>query len=204
MSDPVQEQVLAARRAQILDAAAHTFAEKGYHLTTIKDIARAAGVADGTIYLYFANKPALLLAILDRMTEAVRDSVDPAELADLDLRGLVRATLGHPLRALGGEHAELFRVVLSEVMVNPVMREQFSQRILTPMSQGGELIFQQWAAQRGLPPERTRLLTRAIMGMILGLIVEWILGDETLTTHWDELPDFLADLIIDGIGDTHS
>ena len=51
--DPIQELVTAARRKQILDAATQVFAEKGFHRATIKDIARVAGIADGTIYTYF-------------------------------------------------------------------------------------------------------------------------------------------------------
>ena len=47
MKDSIQEQLIAARRNQILDAATKVFAEKGFHPTTIKDIAREAGIADG-------------------------------------------------------------------------------------------------------------------------------------------------------------
>ena len=53
--DPIQELVKKARRNQILDAATKVFAEKGFHSTTIKDIAREAGIADGTIYNYFGS-----------------------------------------------------------------------------------------------------------------------------------------------------
>ena len=45
--DPIQELVKKARRNQILDAATKVFAEKGFHPTTIKDIATVAGIADG-------------------------------------------------------------------------------------------------------------------------------------------------------------
>ena len=47
--NPIQELVKKARRNQILDAATKVFAEKGFHPTTIKDIATEAGIADGTI-----------------------------------------------------------------------------------------------------------------------------------------------------------
>lgn len=49
------------RQKQILDAAARVFSEKGFAHATIRDIARAAGVSDGTIYLYFKNKQDLLV-----------------------------------------------------------------------------------------------------------------------------------------------
>jgi len=55
MKDTVQELHIAARRNQILEAAASVFAAKGFHPTTIKDIAKEAGIADGTIYNYFES-----------------------------------------------------------------------------------------------------------------------------------------------------
>ena len=44
------------RRTQILEAAAAVFAEKGFHKATTKEIARVAGISEGTIYNYFAQK----------------------------------------------------------------------------------------------------------------------------------------------------
>ncbi len=46
-NDPIQQQLIAARRKQILDAAVRVFADKGFHRATIRDIAQAAGIADG-------------------------------------------------------------------------------------------------------------------------------------------------------------
>ena len=76
-----QEQVASLRRTQILDAATAVFAERGFHRTTIRDVAKAAGVADGTIYNYFDNKTALLLGIMDRLNETDRRDEDMARAA---------------------------------------------------------------------------------------------------------------------------
>ena len=45
---------------------------------------------------------------------------------------------------------------------------------------------------------------RAISGMVLGLVLEHIMGDKTLEAKWDELPDFLTDMILDGLGSDKS
>src|SRR5262245_61042913 len=84
-ADPIQQQLIEARRNQILDAATQVFAQKGFHRATIRDVAKTAGVADGTIYTYFANKSALLLGILDRLnqTTARREHFAAAETLDL-------------------------------------------------------------------------------------------------------------------------
>lgn len=51
------------RSAEILEAALHLFSDKGFHETTVDDIAQGAGVAKGTVYLYFPSKEHILLAL---------------------------------------------------------------------------------------------------------------------------------------------
>ena len=64
-----RERRITARRAQILDAAAQVFAEKGFARATTKEIADAADVSEGTIYNYFGSKEDLVLAMMARVAE---------------------------------------------------------------------------------------------------------------------------------------
>lgn len=67
-------------RQRILDAAAHTFLEKGYAATRLSDIATAAGMQAGSIYYHFDSKEQIMAAVLDigirGVMEAVRDDVE--------------------------------------------------------------------------------------------------------------------------------
>lgn len=64
----------AAKRERILQAAIRIFSQKGFFNSRISEIARAAGVADGTIYLYFKNKDDLLISLFEeKMGEVVAD-----------------------------------------------------------------------------------------------------------------------------------
>ena len=64
------------KRNRILQAAVKVFAEKGFYVARVSDVAREAGVADGTIYLYFASKGDLLRGLFEenmgRLIERVR------------------------------------------------------------------------------------------------------------------------------------
>ena len=66
------------KRALITDAAVDVFAERGFHQARISDIARRAGVADGTIYLYFKNKEDLLLSIFEEKMDFMLDGLEKA------------------------------------------------------------------------------------------------------------------------------
>jgi TetR/AcrR family fatty acid metabolism transcriptional regulator len=85
------------KRARILEAAVKVFAERGFHTATVAEIARAAGVADGTIYLYFKSKDDLLLRLFDeKMTEIVeeaRTAVAAEKTAPAKLRRFIQLHL---------------------------------------------------------------------------------------------------------------
>src|SRR5690349_18562474 len=129
MAGSPQEQFIAARRNQILDAATKVFAAKGFHLTTIKDIAREAGIADGTIYNYFDNKTALMLGMLDRMNESDQREEDFSQFTEGDFRSFMNAYLRHRLTVLKADNFEVFRVVVSEILVNQELRQLYYRKI---------------------------------------------------------------------------
>ena len=63
-----------AKRERILRAAIKIFSQKGFFSSRVSEIARSAGVADGTIYLYFKNKDDLLISLFEeKMAEVVAD-----------------------------------------------------------------------------------------------------------------------------------
>ena len=62
-----------ARRAELVSAAASLFSERGVAKTTVSDIVKVAGVAQGTFYLYFDSKDEVVLAVVERMGEAMID-----------------------------------------------------------------------------------------------------------------------------------
>lgn len=205
MKDALQQQFVVARRHQILDAAARVFAEKGFHPTTIRDIARAAGLADGTIYNYFDNKTALLLAIFERMKEAVQQDAAVTLLTDTtDVRGFLKTYLRHPLSILKQDNFALFRIIVSEMMVNSELRTLYYQQVLEPTLSLMETRFQQWVDQQLIQPTNIGLTLRVLSSLMLGLMVQHVMGDPTLEAQWETLPDFITDLLLDGVGNEPS
>ena len=73
----------AARRAQILDAARHLLVEKGYGDLLLDDVAHRAGVAKGTLYLYFSDKSDLYFAVMEEILDGLDARVGSAD----DLKG---------------------------------------------------------------------------------------------------------------------
>ena len=78
------------KKKLIVSAAIDSFLEKGIHKTTISDIVREAGIAQGTFYLYFTSKWALMPAIAEVMAgkilQTMKESVDEQEIGRASCR----------------------------------------------------------------------------------------------------------------------
>src|SRR2546427_5055150 len=87
----------APKRDAILRAATDVFASRGFFNAQVADVARAAGVAAGTVYLYFRSKDDLLVSIFDRTMrewiEEGRASVAPLKDPIEQLRAIARVHL---------------------------------------------------------------------------------------------------------------
>lgn len=186
------------RRDQVLEAATKVFAEKGFHKATIKQIAGEAGVADGTIYNYFADKTDLLLGLLDRINETNQRQGHLMEAGEGDFETFFRTYLGHRMNVLKGNLA-LFQAILPEVMVNAPLRERYYQTIVAPTYRVAEDYFKALQANGTIKPLDTQLLMRVISSTLLGLLISSILGDEAVQEGWEKLPAVISEIVLTGL-----
>ena len=117
------------KRRRILQAAVKVFARKGYFAARVAEIAQRAGVADGTIYLYFRGKEDILVSLFDELmaehVERARAEMQAVEDAPSRLRLIAE----HHLRALGADRdvAVVFQVELRQSIK---FMERFSATLL--------------------------------------------------------------------------
>lgn len=204
--DEVRSLVVRARREQIVGAATRVFAEKGFRRATTREVAREAGVSEGTIYNYFEDKDALLMAILDRLNETERRAEDFEEGMVTDFRGFLEEYLRRRM-SLIWENREVFRVVLSEMLVNAELRELYLRRVVEPTMRIAEENFRSRMTQGEVRETDAPLAMRSVAGAVLGVLVLGLLGDEEIGSRSDEVPDVLAGLLLHGLsaieGDRH-
>jgi AcrR family transcriptional regulator len=197
-NDAISRQLALLRRAQILDAATAVFAERGFHRATIRDVARAAGIADGTIYLYFPSKSDLLVGILDRLNESTeRESRFAAGSRD-DFRAFFATYLRQRFELLW-PNAEVFRAVLPEMLANPDLRRLYYDRVIAPTFALAERHFAAEIARGRMRPLDVPLTVRSLAALPLGLLVLGLLGDAEVASRWSKLPETVAALLLDGL-----
>jgi len=102
------------RRRLLLDCAARLFAEGGYHATSMRDIAKAAGMLSGSIYYHFASKEEMLAAVYEDGVRRIAERVDSAVARERDPRRRLAAACVAHLEAIldQGDYAQVVIRVL--------------------------------------------------------------------------------------------
>lgn len=172
------EQGKEAKRKAILEAAVRVFAEKGYFGARMRDVAAAAQVADGTLYLYFDSKEDLLTAVLEEHAQAFveRARRDCTQLADP--RHMLRAVLERHLASLEANRAlaTVFQIELrhSRKFLRRIAKGQVSQylQLLQELVANG---IARGVFRGELDP---KVAARVIFGAVDELVTAWILAQK--------------------------
>jgi len=119
------------RRGQILRAALSVFSHKGFHGATIREIASAAGLAEGTIYLYFTSKQEVLRGVFALIAdEASAAPVGEGFWADDD-EAFLRSLLESRITSLS-RYAPFLRLSVHEADLHESLRQEFFARLCEP------------------------------------------------------------------------
>lgn len=129
MSTPDVSRDRTDKHELILEAAIRVFAQKGFHGARISDVADEAGVADGTIYLYFKNKDDLLLSIFEEKMDLLLAGLGEALAGVHDPLDQVRVFARYHFKQVQ-EHRELAEVLQIELRLsNKFMKEYRPQKL---------------------------------------------------------------------------
>jgi TetR/AcrR family transcriptional regulator, cholesterol catabolism regulator len=100
------------RRIQLLDAAAKLFCQRGFHATSMRDIAKAVDMLSGSIYYHFNSKQEMLLAVYAEGARRIGELVDAAVARETDpWRRLEAASAAH-LNAMNITHRDYAQVMI--------------------------------------------------------------------------------------------
>ena len=112
------------REQLILHAAEELLLEKGYHDTSMEEIAARVGISKGTVYLHFAGKEEMVFALLRRMTDRYQQTVDEIFSSPRSPAGKLRAILRYVYSggAVGGLHR--YMQLIGTVFRDPELRNK--------------------------------------------------------------------------------
>jgi AcrR family transcriptional regulator len=187
------------RRAEILGAARRLFAERGYHETTIADVARGTGLSYGVVYWYFSSKDELFHALMSEEEEQLRSRIQAALRSNAGagdevetLRFAVRATF-----AFFAEDPASAQLVFQgpRALGEPFERHLFGifERFIDDLE--GLVVRAQ--AKGLVQPGSSRMVAATCAGLIAQLALRRIRTDDGLSP--EEAADFVVGVLFDGL-----
>jgi TetR/AcrR family fatty acid metabolism transcriptional regulator len=186
------------KRRRILDAAVRVFARKGYFGAKVAEIARQAGVADGTIYLYFHNKEDILVSLFN---EVMAEHIEGArrEIAHLPAApARLRAIAARHLR-LFGDNRDLAVVFQVELRHSTRFLARFTGSWLQDYFSVVNSVIEDGQKKGTLRPDLARkVATKAFFGALDEMVTSWILSQKDYDLA--QLAGPVVDLFLDGAG----
>jgi TetR/AcrR family fatty acid metabolism transcriptional regulator len=164
------------KRERILDAAERVFAERGFFHARVAEIARAAGVADGTIYLYFKSKDDLLISLfetrMERVNATLRAAIAAEPTAPAKLRRFIAAYAELAAESPHGAEVLTLELRQSSKFMKQHSNPRFGEllRLLAGVIADGQ---RDGSLTADVPPQ---LCARALFGAIDEIVLAWVLG----------------------------
>ena len=185
------------KRAAILNAATHVFARRGFFNAQVADVAREAGVAAGTVYLYFRGKDDLLTSIFEEsMTRAFAQTQEALEGVTDPIERLHRLARVH-LGGLGSRR-DLAIVFQVELRQSTKFMERFSATQLRAyLDQLRDAVCAAQEAGLFRADISPTLAAKAIFGALDEMVTNWVLSNRDHRLIDDADP--VIDLLVNGM-----
>jgi TetR/AcrR family transcriptional regulator, fatty acid metabolism regulator protein len=165
------------RRKEILEAAIVVFAHKGYYTATVSDIANKAGIAQGTMYLYFKSKEDLLIAIFQEgmrgLIDYVKAETEKIEGAEAKLKRLIEVHI-----QAYNQYRDLAQLVLIELrQAGKFLQSDALEPVFDYLALIGEILEEGIKEGVFYPSLDTELAATMLYSTIDGIATRWVLQD---------------------------
>jgi AcrR family transcriptional regulator len=186
-------------RTRVLKAALKLFARHGYDGTTTRDLAEAAGVAEGTLFRHFSNKKAILIEVATQgWVELLTDLL--TELSEMGSYKAIAQVMRRRMLHLH-QNADLLKVCFMEAQFHPDLREQIQTEVIIKMTDVAEAFFQTAMDQGIYRPMNPKTVARVFLGMftVAGFSQSTILGPDASPNEMKEMAEEMADIFLNGV-----
>ncbi|MFO8192575.1 MAG: TetR/AcrR family transcriptional regulator [Bacillota bacterium] len=181
----------------ILEAAVKTIARKGYHRTRIADIAHEAGLADGTLYIYFENKEDILISLfqnlMQRFVEELSRELDQCRSAEEKLDRIIC----YHLNTLGERPNQAMVTQIELRQIDQTINQGISKPLMSYFQLIEEVIEE--GKEQGLYRRElnTRTARKVIFGAVDEVVTCWVMSAKPYDLTIMKKP--LFDLLVNGL-----
>jgi TetR/AcrR family transcriptional regulator, fatty acid metabolism regulator protein len=163
------------KRERILDAAEQIFARHGFYAAKVSDVAKEAGVADGTIYLYFKSKDELLISLFERRMHQLNSALKAA-IAGKPPRVALEAFIRTYVQMLHDEPAATEVLTIELRQSSKFMKEYDNPEFVDFLRMLGGIIASAQEAGELASAIPSHIAARMIFGILDELALAWVLA----------------------------
>jgi TetR/AcrR family fatty acid metabolism transcriptional regulator len=165
------------KRDRILKAAIKVFAKNGFYATRVSEIAKAAGVADGTIYLYFKNKDDVLITIFEdgiqQLLAILREVAASDEPFDQRITRIIELQLG-----LLEEQRDLAEVITVNLRQSSSLLKQYAAPLFMEYIEVIAGLVREGQKEGAFRKDiNSRVVARSLFGALDAILLTWALGE---------------------------
>ncbi len=187
------------KRLRILDAAEQVFAQNGFFHSKVSQIAKSAGVADGTIYLYFKNKDDILICLFETRMERVNQKLSEAVSKKKKPGDKLKAFITTQLKLIQ-DNAALAEVLTIELRQSSKFMKEYNAthfgeflKLLAYIIDAGQ---KENSFDDSIPPH---FAARMIFGIVDELAVAWLLSETPHKFDIAQSTDWILRLVTHGL-----
>ncbi len=194
------------KRERILAAAERVFARRGFFASRVSEIAKDAGVADGTIYLYFKSKDDLLISLFENRMKQVNAALRAAIANEKQVLGQLRAFIKTYLQLIHDEPAATEVLTIELRQSNKFMKEYENAEFADFLRMLGGLISKGQDAGELDDEVPAHIVARMIFGMLDELALAWVLAKQPINATKPKkfdivrAADWVVALVTTGLG----
>lgn len=193
------------REEEILEAAVRIFSEKGYSAATTSEIAKEAGIAEGTIFRYFKTKKDILNKVMVKLVEVLGERLITTRLTKIfeenkhkDEKEIFKILLKDRLET-AVKYFDMIKVVLTEMQFHEDLREAFIKNVVTKGVEMLNQYFRTGAIKEVFRDIEPIILTRSLVGIVGMYVVQKQFVPEIVSIDDDKQIDIMLDLFLNGL-----
>lgn len=175
-------------KSKILQAGEKLFAQKGFYLTTLEEIASGANLAKGTIYLYFKNKTDLFISIIERKLDVLLRKIKQGIEEEASPVEEIKKTTRVHLKFLE-QNRNFFKILQSfSEEYKKEMEKELTERVIKKNTRYLEILqhlFEKAIEHREVKPLNARKLAVILIGIVHSLTINWISQGEKDSLYKD-------------------
>lgn len=193
------------KEEKILKSAIKLFSQKGFSATTTSEIAKDAGVAEGTVFRYYRTKKHLLIKVMGKLIEVMSEELIEnsagkilKENQNKDDKEILKMLLMDRLEVFN-KYWDIIQVVITEMQFHKDIRESFFKNVVFKVKNVLSEFLERGITKGRFKNLDSMVVSRTLIGTFMAYIIQKkIMGEDILSENEQEI-DEIIELFLNGL-----